>query len=209
MITYDYIDASNLFYGGRKSLGWSIDYEKLIKYLQRRFGVSKVYYFGGIEICGFPFDSLRDETVCLVDLEKYLTGYIMKNKSPFSSEMLKHHIGRVHFYQKLESFGYKLILKPVKTYIDENGKKKQKANCDAELVLYLMRDKLIFDCAVVLSGDGDFLAVLKYLRNNDKKEVIVLAHGSRTASDIKRFAGDRFIDFINLRDFVEHIVLRK
>ena len=27
-ITYAFIDASNLFYGGEKSLGWKIDYKK-------------------------------------------------------------------------------------------------------------------------------------------------------------------------------------
>ena len=32
MKTYAFIDASNLFYGGEKSLGWKIDYEKLLKY---------------------------------------------------------------------------------------------------------------------------------------------------------------------------------
>ena len=31
MKTYASIDASNLFYGGKKSLGWSVDFEKLYK----------------------------------------------------------------------------------------------------------------------------------------------------------------------------------
>lgn len=148
---------------------------------------------------------MANETVCLADLEKYLSEYMTKNKSNSQFEFLKHCIDQVYFYQKLESFGYKLVLKPVKTYIDVNGKKKQKANCDAEMVLYLMSNKGIFDCAMVLSGDGDFLAVLKYLRDIDKKEIIVLAHGSRTANDLKRFAKDKFIDFVNLRECVEYI----
>ncbi len=29
--TYAFIDASNLFYGGARSLGWKIDYKKLLK----------------------------------------------------------------------------------------------------------------------------------------------------------------------------------
>ena len=28
---YAFIDASNLFYGGEKSLGWKIDYKKLLE----------------------------------------------------------------------------------------------------------------------------------------------------------------------------------
>jgi uncharacterized LabA/DUF88 family protein len=34
MTTHVYIDASNLFYGGEKSLGWKIDYLKLFDYLK-------------------------------------------------------------------------------------------------------------------------------------------------------------------------------
>ena len=33
---YGFIDASNLFYGGEKSLGWKIDYKKLSDYLKEK-----------------------------------------------------------------------------------------------------------------------------------------------------------------------------
>jgi hypothetical protein len=61
MRTYAYIDASNLFYGGKKSLGWSIDYEKLRKYLEDKYQVSNIYYFGGVEIHKFSFDYLTND----------------------------------------------------------------------------------------------------------------------------------------------------
>lgn len=48
MRTYAFIDASNLFYGGEKSLGWKIDYAKLFSYLEGKYGADKVYYFGGV-----------------------------------------------------------------------------------------------------------------------------------------------------------------
>ena len=50
MKTYAFIDASNLFYGGEKSLGWKIDYKKLIEYLKEKYDVSQTFYFGGVEI---------------------------------------------------------------------------------------------------------------------------------------------------------------
>src|ERR1700722_17052337 len=124
MQTYAFIDASNLFYGGKKSLGWSVDFEKLHKYLQERFQVSKVYYFGGIEIHQFPFDYLKNETVSLKDLEKYLVEYVEKNKKELTGAklvLLDRHLKQVHFYQKLETFGYQLVLKPIKMYEDEEG----------------------------------------------------------------------------------------
>ncbi|MFH1170774.1 MAG: NYN domain-containing protein [Candidatus Vogelbacteria bacterium] len=81
-------------------------------------------------------------------------------------------------------------------YEDEEGNQKRKANCDVEMAFYLMRDKNLFERVVVLSGDGDFLPVLKHLREAGK-EVLVMARGPRTAKEIKQFAGDKFMDFTN------------
>lgn len=44
MKTVAFIDASNLFYGGKKSLGWSIDYEKLLGYLKEKYGIERAYF---------------------------------------------------------------------------------------------------------------------------------------------------------------------
>ena len=195
--TYAYIDASNLFYGGKKSLGWSVDFEKLHKYLQERFRASKIFYFGGVEIHKFPFDCLINETVSLKDLEKYLIDYVERKKNYLTSAkltLLDRHLKQVHFYKKLEKFGFQLVLKPVKIYEDEEGNQKRKANCDVEMAFYLMRDQKEFENVIILSGDGDFLPVLKHLRNVAKKEVFILSRASRTAKEIKRFAGNKFIN---------------
>ena len=73
----------------------------------------------------------------------------------------------------------------------------------------MMRDKNAFERVVILSGDGDFLPVLKYLREVAKKEVLVLSRGPRTAKEIKRFAGDKFINLIsvNMRAKLERVNL--
>lgn len=205
MKTSAFIDASNLFYGGKESLGWSIDYQKLYHYLERKYDVSKVYYFGGVEIHRFPFDYLSNETVPVGELKKYLTDLIKTEGDQMNEADLKlisRHYNRVCFYQKLESFGYTLILKPVKTYYDTNDTPTRKANCDVDMTLSMATEKDLFDRAIMLSGDGDFLPALKYLRQNGK-EVLVLARGPRTAKEIKRFAGSQFLDFEYLRTHLE------
>lgn len=202
MQTYAFIDASNLFYGGKKSLGWSIDYQKLHDYLKDKYNVSQIFYFGGVEIHNFPFDYLTSETVSLMDLEKYLIEYIEKNKANLTTAkltILDRHMKQVHFYQRIETFGYNLILKPVKIYEDEDGNQRRKANCDVDMAFYLLRNRNAFDRALILSGDGDFLPVLKYLKEN-KKEVLVLARANRTAKEIKKFAGSKFLEFEYLRE---------
>ncbi len=162
MRTYAFIDASNLFYGGEKSLGWKIDYEKLLHYL-------------------------REKADTLNDAQVVLTG---------------RHLQRARFYRKLSRFGYTLYLKPVKSYEQEDGGMRRKANCDVEMTFRLMKEQDNFDRIIILSGDGDFLPVLKYLKSN-QKEVIVLARGPRTAREIRQFAGSNFRDFEYLRELLK------
>ena len=201
MKIYAFVDASNLFYGGEKSLGWKVDYKKLIEYLKEKYEVSQTFYFGGVEIHHFEYNYLKNETVPLDELEKHLTG-LVKNKGEKLNEadlvLIGRHLNRVRFYQKLNNFGYKLCLKPVKLYEQEDGTTKRKANCDVDMALHLMKEKDQFSRIIVLSGDGDFLPVLKHLKHLGK-EVLVLARGPRTAKEIRQFAGDKFLDFTRLQ----------
>ena len=205
MNTYAFIDASNLFYRGEKSLGWKIDYQKLLDYLQRKYGVSKVFYFGGVEIHGFKYSYQDNETVPLEDLEGHLQNLI-KNRSNYLNEvellLVGRHLQRVRFYRNLDRFGYKLLLKPVKLYEQEDGTTKRKANCDVDMAFYLMKEQNNFGKAVVLSGDGDFLPVLKHLKQAGK-EIIILGRGERTAKEIRQFASSNFRDFEYLKNLIK------
>lgn len=201
MKTFAFVDASNLFYGGEKSLGWKIDYQKLFKYLQEKYNANAVFYFGGVEIHDFEYDYQMSETVPLKKLEKHLL-YILETRARKLNEaqvlLIGRHLQRTRFYLKLEMFGYKLFLKPVKLYEHEDGTTKRKANCDVDMTFHLMKEKNNYDRVVVLSGDGDFLPVLKYLKEQGK-EVIVLGRGKRTAKEIRQFAGNNFRDFEYLK----------
>lgn len=204
MRTYAFIDASNLFYGGEKSLGWKIDYRKLKKYLEDKYQARRILYFGGVETHTFHYDYMANDTVLLKPLDDYLNK-LLKEKGKQLNEaqllLIGRHLQRVRFYLKLEKFGYELYLKPVKLYEQDDGTTKRKANCDVEMAFYLMKEKDNFDKVVVLSGDGDFLPVLKHLRDIGK-EVIILARGPRTAREIRQFAGPNFRDFVRLAKYV-------
>lgn len=205
MRTFVFIDASNLFYGGEKSLGWKIDYKKLLAYLKEKYDAKETFYFGGVEIHNFEYNYQKNETVPIEKLEVYLLDLI-KNKNRNLNEaevvLLGRHLQRVRFYLKLLQFGYKLFLKPIKLYEQEDGTTKRKANCDVDMAFYLMKEKDNFDRAIILSGDGDFLPVLKYLKEIDK-EIIILSRGPRTAKEIKQFAGSNFRDFEYLRELLK------
>lgn len=195
-----YIDASNLFYGGEKSLGWKIDYKKLIRYLRRKYECTKLFYFGGVETYEYPYDYQKFDSVPLPELEKHIQKHVRehgKTKNEAQLLLASRHLQRIRFYQKLRLFGYHLYLKPVKTYHQPDGTIQRKANCDVDMAFYLMKEQDTFDRVLILSGDGDFLPVLKYLRKTGK-EVIVMARGPRTAKEIRQFAGSNFRDFVRL-----------
>ena len=202
MTTFAFIDASNLFYGGEKSLGWKIDYQKLLLYLREKYNVSKVFYFGGIEIHQFVYDYQTQETVPLRAVEQHLLS-LLKNQNQELNEaellLIGRHLQRTRFYLRLEKFGYELILKPVKLYDQEDGTTKRKVNCDVDMTFCLMRYKDNFNRVIILSGDGDFLPVMKYLREIGK-DVTILGRGKRTAKEIKQFAGNDFRDFEYLKN---------
>ena len=200
---YAFIDASNLFYGGEKSLGWKIDYQKLALYIKEKYKVAKIYYYGGIEINDFPYSVLDKKPI---DLDKLISHLETRMKRKELSEgailVIDKHIKRIKFYRKLEQFGYILELKPVKIFRDEEGNTTKKANCDVDMTFDLMRLKDEYSGILVLSGDGDFAVVLKYLKEIGK-DVKILSRAERTAREIKQLAGKDFRDFNYLRELLK------
>jgi uncharacterized LabA/DUF88 family protein len=193
------------FFGGEKSLGWKIDYQKLLEYLKEKYAITKVFYFGGVEIHKFQYDYQTDDTVPIKKLQTYLIKFLSDEGKTLNEAQLLligRHLQRAKFYLKLQKFGYTLFLKPVKLYDQDDGTTKRKANCDVDMAFHLMKEKDDFDRAVILSGDGDFLPVLKYLKKVGK-EIIILGRGKRTAKEIKQFAGDNFRDFEYLRERIK------
>lgn len=201
---YAFVDASNLFYGGVKSLGWKIDYEKLIKYVKKEYSVKKVYYYGGIEMAGLAHP---EPLLGSVDLSKLLRHVNKRVRTERLSQIklmdLVNLRGKIKFYSKLEQFGYILRLKPVKTFWS-SGHAEKKANCDVDMTLDMMRFKSEYKKLLILSGDGDFASVLKYLVDIGKS-VWVLARGERCAKEIKQLVGGDFRDFVTLRSKLEYI----
>jgi len=74
-------------------------------------------------------------------------------------------------YTYLQESGFTLIFK--ETIYGDNGK--PKGNCDADLVLRTVRDTYEnnFDKAVIVSSDGDYSSLVKFLQEKDKLKVIL------------------------------------
>ena len=68
----------------------------------------------------------------------------------------------------------------------------KKADWDVGLAIDAVRTAEIVDTVVICSGDGDFIPLVDYLKNNGRR-VEVLAFGKSTSSKLKEVA-DEFVD---------------
>jgi uncharacterized LabA/DUF88 family protein len=78
-------------------------------------------------------------------------------------------------YEKMHAAGYAVVLKPTFDMSrprpeDQNGKsdKPVKGNIDADMVLWAMKEMRTYEKAVIVSGDGDFFALIEYLVQQGK-----------------------------------------
>ncbi len=137
---YAFIDSQNLNVSVQK-YGWKMDWRKFRKFLADRYNVTSAYMF---------------------------IGYVPEHED---------------IYEKMHQAGYAVVLKPtfdmsrpreVVATPDENepveaaAKKPVKGNIDADLVLWAMKEMKNYDQAIIVSGDGDFFALVEYLHQQGK-----------------------------------------
>jgi len=87
-------------------------------------------------------------------------------------------------YKKLKSYGYTLVYKP--TVKDNFGK--AKGNIDAELVLHASAIEYAnYDRAIIVSGDGDFYCLHKFLLKKGKLRAIIIPNRKSESSLLREF----------------------
>lgn len=98
-------------------------------------------------------------------------------------------------YDSLSRFGYELIFKP--TVRDTDGS--VKGNCDAELVLHTMINFFKYDRAVIVTGDGDFYCLVKYLMEQDKLLKLLIPNEFRYSKLLKLINDEEhnYLSFLN------------
>lgn len=107
--------------------------------------------------------------------------------------------GNEDLYINLQKSGFVCVFKP--TLVLPNGK--IKGNVDAELVMQTMIDLSNFDQAVIVSGDGDFYCLVRYLIDHKKMFKMLIPNQKRYSALLKHLSDSRenAFDFMNeLRD---------
>ncbi len=90
------------------------------------------------------------------------------------------------FYSVLRDFGYKVIQKEVKWFVDEDGNRVAKANADLDLAVDALLQSENLDRVLLVTGDGDFVQVVRALQNKGcRVEVVAFRNVS---SELRREA---------------------
>ncbi len=123
--------------------------------------VSNIAQNGGF---GMQYDVLREFACRNNGVAMRLNAYVaydeeMAKKSPeyrYKSES---------FHSVLRDFGYKVIVKTVRWFFDEQGNKYGKANADLDMAVDALMQSERLDYVLLVTGDGDFVQVVRALQN--------------------------------------------
>ncbi|MFZ1801695.1 MAG: NYN domain-containing protein [Candidatus Saccharimonadales bacterium] len=165
-----FIDASNLW-AVQKVRGQYLDLKQLKEYLKIAHGATTMvlYYYDA-----YPETGTRD----------YDTS------------------GKHAFYTYLKKgLGFIVRKKPLKQLhitTDQGVVVQEKGNMDVELVIDAVNKVEKYDEAILFSGDSDFLALVRFIRNRGKK---VYVYSTRTnISKELLTGGDGYRDILNIKD---------
>ena len=98
------------------------------------------------------------------------------------------------FHEALRDFGYKVIVKPVKWYINEDGKRFGKANSDLDMAVDALLEARNVDRVILATGDGDFTRVVRSLQNMGTRVEIVAF--DNVSGDLRREADMFFSGYL-------------
>ena len=179
-IVYVFIDASNIW-AAQKSNGKLLDYKKIQKKLKEIFNPKKleIFYYSA-----YPANGTRN-----YDLD-----------------------GRHKFFTFLKKeLNFKVIKKQLKRIKTENEvgeeKIKEKGDMDVEISIDIMSNINNYDTVVLFSGDSDFLALVSYLKNHNKK-VYIFSSKNNISTEL-RTSGDGYCDILTINDIWRNKLINK
>jgi uncharacterized LabA/DUF88 family protein len=143
----------------------------------------------GVQNLGWKLDYERFR-VYLREKYKVSVAYLFIGYIPANQDL----------YSSLQEAGYILVFKP--TLPDENGK--VKGNVDADLVLQAMIDYKKYNKAIIVTSDGDFYSLVKYLYKNNKLKCVISPYVETCSVLLKKTAKEKVVFIENLRKKLEY-----
>ncbi len=131
--------------------------------------------------------------------EKAGAYYFVASPSPSDADRL---ISYRRFRTALINIGYQVVDKEVRVMTDPVTKVQTlKGNLDIDMVFAILTSMSLYDEAVLMGGDSDFIPIIRHLRNSGKS-VTVYGRRASTATDVIN-ATSKFIDLEDIRKRIE------
>ena len=145
----------------------------------------------GVKALGWKLD-YRKFRIYLKEKYAIETAYLFIGFIPEQQEL----------YSSLQKDGYILKFKPVLSNKDGT----HKGNVDADMVLQIAVDfyEKHFDRAVIISSDGDFYSVVKFLYEKGKLQNVISPHQKTCSVLLRRTAREKIVFIDNLRQKLEY-----
>lgn len=178
------IDWANV-YGWSKKLKWEVDEKKLFNYLKSYPEIKEIRFYFGVEKNNIKSEKFQK------NIKKI--GYTLVSKEvkwvPVSLEK--------SYFQKIlnKLFSFTSILKKsnleITSFIKNLTKDpifRRKCDFDCEISIDIMKNLKKYESFILISGDGDYAALIKEIINNKKQAIIVALKNNmgKEYSDIKR-----------------------
>lgn len=106
------------------------------------------------------------------------------------------------FQQFLATNGFAITSKQLKEITDRNGSRVFKGNLDIELVVDSLTSIDLYDVAILLTGDGDFLPLIRALRSSGKQVKLYSTRGF-SAIELVSELGMDYNDLSDIRHEIE------
>ena len=169
-VVYIFIDASNVWQA-QKAKGRFFDYQKLTNFIQKTHNASaiKVFYY-----TAYPAEGTRSYT--LDGKHKFLTflgkglGFVIRKKE----------------------------LKRIAVATEAGEAIEEKGNMDVEMTIDAIHHMSQYDCAILFSGDSDFLVLVSYLRRGGKR--ICIYSSRNNISEELRTGADGYTDVLQIKE---------
>ncbi|MFA6305428.1 MAG: NYN domain-containing protein [Candidatus Gracilibacteria bacterium] len=135
--------------------------------------------------------SIRDQgwRLDFAKFRRYLSDRFKIKKAYLFLGFIKENKKLYHF---LRGANYSLIFKPT---LRETKNRTIKGNIDAELVLHSMVEYANYDKSIIVTGDGDFHCLIKYLKNNNKLFGLIIPNRYKYSALLREF--NKQIIFLN------------
>lgn len=111
--------------------------------------------------------------------------------------------GNSDLFASLQEAGFICIFKPTLKYKDGTTK----GNCDAELVLQAMIEFSQYEKAVIVTGDGDFYCLAKYLAEQGKLLSLIIPDRNKFSALLKFKVFRPYLRFMN--ELEQRLALKK